>query len=133
MGSALPRTVAAGAREYAGWDYTFGNRRIDLGQAVKGPLAEPAKKPAFDNADASLDLRLVPGLPRPGRQYRHPVMAGHAGVAAVDHGVEVAGPDHRDLGIIGHQKLRSATKEGEGRIMTLNPVGQLFRPGRTRE
>ena len=60
-------------------------------------------------------------------------MTGHVIVAAVQHRIEVAGLDHRDLRVVGHQQLRDATEEGEGGIVPLDPVGELLGPGRTSE
>jgi len=60
-------------------------------------------------------------------------MPGHVGVAAIEHRIEVTGLDHRDLGIVGHQQLRHAAEEGEGRIVPLDPVRELLGPGRAGE
>ena len=60
-------------------------------------------------------------------------MGGHIGVAAIDHGIEQARLDHRDLGIVGHQQLRHPAEEGEGRDVGVDPVGQRLGPGRKRE
>src|SRR3546814_8490722 len=67
--------------------------------------------PTLDDADAGFDLRLVARPPRPRRQHCRPVMPGHVGVAAVEHRIEVASLDHRDLGIVGHQELRYPRSE----------------------
>ena len=60
-------------------------------------------------------------------------MARHVGVTAVDHRVEVAGLDHRDLGVVWNQQLGHAAEESEGGIVALDPVGELLSPGRTGE
>ena len=113
--------------------HAFGDRRVDFGQAVKDPVAQPAKKPALDDADAGFDLGLIPGPPRPRRQHRSAVMARHVGVAAIYLGIEVAGLDHRDLGVVGHQQLRRPAEEGERGVVPLDPVRHLLGPGRTGE
>ena len=60
-------------------------------------------------------------------------MPRHVRVAAVEHRIEVAGLDHRNLGIVGHQQLRHSAEECEGRIVSLGPVRKLLGPGRTRK
>ena len=89
----------------------IGNGSIELGQTVKDAIAQTAQHPALDDPDTGLNLRLVLGPPRPRRQHRRSIMPRHVRVAAVEHRIEVASLDHRDLGIVGHQQLRRSAEE----------------------
>ena len=52
--------------------HAFGDRRIDLGQAVEDAVAQPTQQPALNDADASFDFRLVPRLAASCREHRVP-------------------------------------------------------------
>lgn len=51
-----------------------------------------------------------------------------SGIAAVDRRIEVTRLDHRDLRVVGDQKMGHAADEGEGAIMRLDPIGELLDP-----
>lgn len=60
------------------------NRRIDLGKAVEGAMAQAAGEPALHNEDGLLDLGLVARLARPRRQYGSAVMRRHFRIGSID-------------------------------------------------
>ncbi len=76
-------------------------------------MAQPAQKPALDNAHRRLDLRLVARPPWSGRQHRTVVVISHPGIAAVDLEIVEAGLDHGDLGIVGNEQRRCAAEHVE--------------------
>ena len=86
----------------------LGDGLVQLGEAVEGTMSQPAQKPALDDQHCGLHLGLVLWLSRSRREDRHVVMGRHLGIAAVDHRIEVAGLDHRHLGIVGNEEPRGA-------------------------
>jgi hypothetical protein len=60
-------------------------------------------------------------------------MPGHVRVTAVHLRIEVTGLDHRHLGIVGYQQLGNAADEGEGSLVTRDPVRKLLGPRRQRK
>ena len=111
----------------------FADRRIDLGQTVKSPMAQPPQQPSLDDEHGLLDLRLVPRLSRSRRQNGGVVMRGQFGVGPVDLRVIEAGLDDGGLGVVRDEKLRNAADRVEGVDMGVDPIGQRLRPGRPRE
>ena len=64
--------------------HQIGNRRIDLGQAVKGSMAQPSEKPSLDDEHCLLDLRFIPRASGPRWKNGGVVMRRHFRVGPVD-------------------------------------------------
>ena len=111
----------------------FADRRVDLRQAVKGPMAQPPEQPALDDEHGLLDLRLVARPPRPRRQNGGVVMRRHLGIGAIDLRIVETGLDDRGLGIVRHEQMRNAADRLERVDVGVDPVGQRLRPARLRK
>ena len=90
-----------------------GDRRVGLGQREEGLAPQPAEDAGLGEADAVLDLGLVLGLARSGRQDADAVMRGHHAVAAVDLRIVERGLVDPGLQIVGHDQARHAAEEAE--------------------
>lgn len=111
----------------------IGNGRVDLIQTIPDPMTQPAQQPAFDDADAGLNLGLVPGPLGPGGEHGGAIMGCQLSIAAIDIAVVKARLDHRDFGVVRDQQAGGAAKIGKGEGMRIHPVWQTFRPARPGE
>ena len=68
-----------------------GERRIEVGETEEGLVTQRREDPALDELDAGLDLRLVAGFARTGRQDRGAVVPRQILIGGVEHGLVEAG------------------------------------------
>ena len=80
------------------------DRRVQLGEAVEPPIAQPTDEPAFDDQHASFDLGFVTRPAWPGRQHSGAVVRRHLGIGSVDLRLVQAGLDDGDLGVVGNNE-----------------------------
>src|SRR6476661_2453990 len=79
---------------------------IEFRQGKEALIAQAGQDPALRDLDGDLNLRLVLWPPRPRRQDRGAVMAGHLGIGAVDPGIVTIGVGHAGLELITDDELR---------------------------
>ena len=92
------------------------DRRVQLGEAVEPPIAQPTDEPALDDQHASFDLGLVARPSWPGRQHGGAVMRRHLGIGSVDLRLVQAGLDDGDLGVVGNDETRHAADGARARV-----------------
>src|SRR5271168_845086 len=89
-------------------------------------IAQAGQDPALRDLHGDLDLRLVLWPPRPCRQDRGAIMAGHLGIGSVDPGIVTIGVGHGGLEIIADHELRHAAEIPEQAGMHADPIGQAL-------
>ena len=107
-----------------------GDGRVGLGEREEGLAPQAAENAGLGEADAVLDLGLVLGAARSGRQDADAVVRGHHAIAAVDLRVVERGLVDPGLQIVGHDQARHAAEEAEHADMRADPVRQCLGPGR---
>jgi hypothetical protein len=83
--------------------------------------------------DSRLHLRLVPGLPNPGRNDDGPIILGHLPIACVQIRLIAAGTSNCISQVVRNEDLCNPLEELEGMDMGLNPGGQILREGGLRK
>ena len=85
------------------------NSGIEFCQGKETLVAQAGQDPALCNLHGDLNLRLVLWPPRPCREDRGAIMAGHLGIGAVDPGIVAIWVGHGGLQIIADDELWHTT------------------------
>ena len=120
--------IAHGALVHALHDQRDG--LIAFGEREERQPPQSPQNVGLREPDTGLDLRLVPGPPRPRRKDADRIMRRHRAVGAVDLGIVEGGLVDPALQIVGNQQLRRAAEKAEHAHVGAGPVRQRLRPGR---
>ena len=107
-----------------------GDGGVGLGEREEGLSPQAAEDAGLGEADPVLDLGLVLGPARSGRQDADAVVRGHHPVAAVELRVVERGLVDPGLQVVGHDQARHAAEEAEHPDVRADPVRQRLGPGR---
>src|SRR6202030_3724339 len=89
-------------------------------------IAQASQDPALRDLHGDLNLGLVLWPPRPCREDRGAVMAGHLGIGSVYPRIVAIGVGNGGLEIIADHELRHAAEISEQVGMHADPVGQAL-------
>jgi hypothetical protein len=128
---ALEELAAAGAVEAHGARVEIGEELgaagVESREGEEGLVPEAGEDPPLHDLDGDFDLRLVPGLRRPGREDDGAVVLRKVVVRPLHPRLVATRHDDAALELIGDDGLGDPAKELEGALMARDPVGDLLR------